>query len=620
MKLGWGVVAVLMASVSCVFAHDAEVEIRYADGSVDVRCEPLHEKNGVCVWRQDRTSLKSGVKSIRVLPDFAKASVGEDGFYLEPSGSCGRFKPRKAAYEKISPASRLHMPVYGMKTSRGAFLAIATGVAYHASIDVKVTNETYEVAFRFDEDMDNLYEDPVIEYHLLTDPKADYNEMAHDYRNYQLARKAFRPLKERAAKRPELAYAVRCPEVRIRQAWKPVPSPVPRQTAATEPPVKCVVPFARVTELARRMKSAGIKEAELCLVGWNKGGHDGAYPQLFPVESVLGGESALRQCIKDVQALGYQIVAHGNHRDCYQIADSWDIEYVNEKDADGTLLPAERTWGGGDKYTICAKRCYERFVHKDAAAVAALGFRGLYYLDVTTCIAPYTCRDPRHPMTRVQSAAWDSRILDVQTETFGGCASEGGMDAYIGHYDSALTINWTNPFVVPKEDGFFDDFKVPFWQLVYHGVVLSTPFRNIMNATANPDPRYQLKLVEFGGRPTFYIHSRFQSDGNIAAMGDRDLRAVTDKELADSVDCIRKGAEEYARRWHLQYEYMEGHEQIADGVFRTTYSDGSSTICNYNDKPVTVGGHAVPSLSYVIVKGVPESKFRFSQIQKGKRK
>lgn len=141
-----------------------------------------------------------------------------------------------------------------------------------------------------------------------------------------------------------------------------------------------------------------------------------------------------------------------------------------------------------------------------------------------------------------------------------------------------------------------------------------------MNATANPDPRYQLKLVEFGGRPTFYIHSRFQSDGNIAAMGDRDLRAVTDKELADSVDCIRKGAEEYARRWHLQYEYMEGHEQIADGVFRTTYSDGSSTICNYNDKPVTVGGHAVPSLSYVIVKGVPESKFRFSQIQKGKRK
>lgn len=260
------------------------------------------------------------------------------------------------------------MPVYGMKTTRGAFLAIATGMAYHASIYVKVTNGTYEVSFRFDEDMDNLYEDPVVEYHLFTDPKADYNEMAHVYHDFQFARKAFSPLKERAAKRPELAYAVRCSEVRIRQAWKPVPSPVPRQTAATEPPVKCVVPFVRVTELARRMKAAGIKEAELCLVGWNKGRHDGAYPQLFPVEPVLGGEAALRQCVKDVQVLGYQIVAHGNHRDCYKIADSWDMEYVNEKDSDGVLLPAERTWGGGDKYTICAKRCYERFVHKDAEA------------------------------------------------------------------------------------------------------------------------------------------------------------------------------------------------------------------------------------------------------------
>ena len=593
-------IVISLVSVLCSLAFEVEVEIRSGDGSVVTWRERLVEKDGVCAWRLDRGKLKGDVRAIRVLPDFAKAAVGEDGYYLEPSGNCGRFKPRKEPAERKSSASRLHMPVYGMKTSRGAFLAIATGMAYHASIHVKVTNGVYEVAFRFDEDMDRIYEDPAIEFHLFGGTDAGYNEMARAYRDFQLARRAFRPLRERAAKRPELAYAVRAPEVRIRQAWKPVPSPVPRQTAATEPPVKCVVPFARVTELARQMKAAGVETAELCLVGWNKGGHDGAYPQLFPVEPVLGGEVALRQCVRDVQGLGYQIVAHGNHRDCYMIADSWDVEYVNEKNADGSLKPAERTWGGGDKYTICAQRCYERFVHKDAAAVAALGFRGLYYLDVTTCLAPYTCRDPRHPMTRAQSAVWDSHILDVQTETFGGCASEGGMDAFIAHYDSALTINWSSPFAEPKANGFFDDFKVPFWQLVYHGVVLSTPFRNIMNATANPDPRYQLKLVEFGGRPTFYVHSRFKSDGNAAAMGDRDLRAVTDEELADSVACIRRGAEDYARRWQLQYAYMDRHEQVAPGVFRTTYSNGASTVCNYNDGPVTVGGREIPPVSYIL--------------------
>ena len=33
----------------------------------------------------------------------------------------------------------------------------------------------------------------------------------------------------------ELAYAARCPEVRVRQAWKPVPSPVPDQVVQNEP-------------------------------------------------------------------------------------------------------------------------------------------------------------------------------------------------------------------------------------------------------------------------------------------------------------------------------------------------------------------------------------------------
>lgn len=259
-KSYFGAIAVFLASVSGVFAYDAEVEIRYADGSRDVRCEPLPEReNGIFVWRQDRTSLKSGVKSIRILPVFAKAAVGEKGYYLEPGGRCGLFKPHRSLFGRRVGAKSMKMPVYGMKTSRAAFVAIATGMAYHASIDVRVTNGTYEVAFRFDEDMDNLYEDPAVEFRLLADPDAGYNEMAHAYRDFQIARKAFRPLRERAVKRPELAYAVRCPEVRIRLAWKPVPSPVPRQTAATEPPVKCVVPFTRVTELARRMKTAGIQ-------------------------------------------------------------------------------------------------------------------------------------------------------------------------------------------------------------------------------------------------------------------------------------------------------------------------------------------------------------------------
>lgn len=571
--------SVALAS-ALAMAQDVEVEIAYRSGRTEIRREAMPERDGVCTWRFDRASAHGPISRIRVTPDFARAAFGEDGYYVYPSGGRGFFKARKRPQSRLERAPYMLMPVYGMKTLRMAFVAIATGMAHHAGMLVQATNGAYAVSFCFHEDMDALYEEPAVEYRLFRDPAAGYSEMARAYRRRQLERKACRPLAERARERPELAYAASCPEIRIRQAWKPVPSPVTNQVERNEPPVKAVVPFARVTELARACKAAGVERAEFCLVGWNKGGHDGAYPQLFPVEPALGGEAALRQCVRDVQSLGYQIVAHGNHRDAYMIADSWDAEYVNERTAEGALKPPTVTWGGGGKYTICARRAYERFAVKDAATVATLGFRGLYYLDVTTCHAPYSCRDPRHPMTRSQCAEWENRILDLQTATFGGCASEGAADAYIGHYDSALTVCWAKPFAAPTPDSFVQD-HVPFWQLVYHGVVLSTPFRNIMNSTANPDPRYTLKLAEFGGRPTFYVHSRFKS-GNVAAMGDRDLRAVTDDELADAVRCIKAGADEYASRSHLQFCFMDRHEKIADGVYRTTYSNGAYTEVDYN--------------------------------------
>lgn len=591
--VGLAVFSAAVASVAA-FAHEAEVEISYVDGRTEVRRESLAERgDGVCEWRIDRASLALEVKSIRVTPGFARAMAGEEGYFVYPNGALGRFVKR-GNIRRLTGATYLLMPVYGMKTPRATFVAIAKGMAHHVGVEACVTGGEYAVSFNFHVDMDNLYEEPSIEYHLLPGEKSGYSEMARTYREYQLKRKAFRPLAERARERPELDYAARCPEVRIRQAWKPVPSPVTNQVERNEPPVKAVVPFARVAELARACKDAGVESAEFCIVGWNKGGHDGAYPQLFPVEPSLGGEAALRRCVKDVQSLGYQIVAHGNHRDAYMIADCWDAEYINERTPDGVLMRPTTTWGGGGKYTICAQRAYERFAVKDAAQVSALGFRGLYYLDVTTCHTPYTCRDRRHPMTRRQCAEWENRILDIQTATFGGCASEGAADAYIGHYDSALTVCWSKPFAERKPTDLEQEF-VPFWQLVYHGVVLSTPFRNIMNSTANPDPRYTLKLAEFGGRPTFYVHSRFNTR-NVTGMGDRDLRAVTDEELADAVHCIKLGADEYAKRSHLQFFYMDRHEKVADGVFRTTYSNGQSVIVNYNDRGVEVDGVSVPPL------------------------
>ena len=46
---------------------------------------------------------------------------------------------------------------------------------------------------------------------------------------------------------------------------------------------------------------------------------------------------------------------------------------------------------------------------------------------------------------------------------------------------------------------------------------------------------------------------------------------------------------------------MDRHEKVADGVFRTTYSNGECIVVNYNDTPATVGGVEIPSMSAKLV-------------------
>ena len=576
----------------------ADVEFVGADGKTSVREMPLEQSGRTVRFRLRQSEVPDGTKAVKVTPGFARARKGEDGYWVFSGGVYGTYRlDTGSAY-----SNRIYhyMPVHGMKTPRGTFVAIVTGQPWGASFRVTARKGEYRMTTEFDDAPGRDGEDIAIEYRFLEGADADYSGMAREYRRYQLERGACRPIAARAKERRELDYAIRAPEIRIRMAWKPVPSPVTNQVQRmNEPPVKPVVTFDRAGDFAAALKRAGVGEAELCLVGWNRGGHDGTYPQLFPVEPVLGGEARLKANVRRVQDLGYQIVGHGNHRDAYMIADCWDAEYVMEKNPDGTLRKPTCTWGGGGLYTICSRRSYERFAGKTAAAVASLGFRGLYYLDVTSSRGPFRCTDPRHPMTARQCAQWETAILAVQRETFGGAASEGGADFCIGELDSALTIGWGKPFE-PQKKGSLVDGYIPFWQLVYHGICLSTPFRSSMNTTLYPERKHTLKLAEFGGRPTFYVHSHFLWTGK-SNMGDDDLELTDDAKFDQAVRCVKAGYDEYVRRRDLQYAFMDRHEKVRDGVFRIAYSNGAKMYVNYNPTAETVDGVTVPAEDYAVV-------------------
>ena len=104
--------------------------------------------------------------------------------------------------------------------------------------------------------------------------------------------------------------------------------------------------FARVRDILDEFHRQGIERAEFCLVGWNRGGHDGRYPQIFPVEPALGGEAELRKTIRHGQSLGYQIVAHDCYYGAYRISEDWSEDYMR-KQPDGELRKGAPGAAGG---------------------------------------------------------------------------------------------------------------------------------------------------------------------------------------------------------------------------------------------------------------------------------
>ena len=589
-----GVMAVAMGCAMACGAADVTVETTGADGKVTKESVPLEFRDGRATFTWAKGKVPAGAKRVVLTPDFLTAKSGESGYWLFPNCELGEFTE---AGDGLRRCARLPMAFYGMKTPRGTYVAIVKGLPNECGVDVKVTKGAYAMSQFVDDFAFGAYEDVVVEFIRLEGADANYAGMARAYRKYQLDRGAVVPMTERVKRQPMLDYMTKYPEIRVRNAWKPVPSPVPEQTVKDEPPVKPVITFDRFMRIADEFKRQGIEGAEFCLVGWNVGGHDGRWPQIFPVEPTLGGEAKLKEAIRHAQDLGYQVVAHCNHRDAYLIADSWDAEYIREKNPDGTLRRGKTTWGGGRMYSICPKRAYERFALKDMPMVRAMGFRGLHYLDVFSCVKAEACADPRHPLNAREAARYVGHIMQLARDTFGGAASEGSYDHHAGQLDSVLYVSFARPF--DKMPALVTRY-VPAFQLVYNGIILSNPFTTTVNAMIKGRPS-ELKTVEFGARPSFYYYANFLTPGKGKNwMGDIDLTCDTDADLVKSVSAVKRGLKGYDRLAPLQYRFMDGHDELAPGVYRTSYSDGSRVYVNYTRESAVFDGVTVPAEDWVL--------------------
>ena len=504
--------------------------------------------------------------------DRAVAHEGEDGYFLTMPGKAEGLRDTGITLFKGHADGEVTirdtwMPIWGVKTPRACYLGIVTGMAPYTGGVYTVQNGEYRHCPRIWLDGAVPSETITAQIYFLFGEDADYNGMARAYRAYQLSH-GFRPLKERAT--PAVKYAVESLYVRIRQGWKPCPCTVLEQTPENEPPMHVACTFRQVEEIMESYHSAGIKKVEFCLVGWNIRGHDGRWPQILPPEEALGGDEGLRSLIATAKRLGYTISAHTNSTAGYSIANNFHMEDMIGK--------GDAYWCGGQTYYLCPDAAL-RLAHENLPAVAEYGFNGLHYIDVITNIPPKICNNPNHPSDRNRSAKQSARILEYARELFGGISCEGPYDYSMEPIDYVLYVSFSRK----GERSEWCDQLIPFWQLVYHGIVLSNPYTRTVNAPFGDAKESILKMVEYGGRPTLYYYSSFIDRQGDNWMGEgRDFTCDTPEDVACCTEAAKEMADLYESLAYLQWEFMDRYEELEPNVFQITYSGGSRIIVDYN--------------------------------------
>ncbi len=558
--------------------------ITFSDGSTkDCILSEIKNGNITTLTLSAADAENRSVSYVDVAAEYFTAKAGTEGYAVIPCDNRGTVLTYFSSREddRLSSLGAV-MHCFGIKRENKAELVIVRGCENDLKTVLELKDGVYRLIPRFDFDSSEVYEDISLDIYDLGD--ADYSDMARTYREYQINCKGCVPIKERIKTRKMLARNVESVEVRIRLGWKPAPSPYAVQTLANEPEMHTALTFDEVGELCDKLKEKGVEKAEICLVGWNVKGHDGRWPQCFPVEEALGGEAKLKELIKHVKGLGYSIVGHTNYRDMYKIADIWDDDDVAVK-ADGSIMEHPIYWSGGQPFVACPWASYEKFAKENLPRVASLGFEGLHYVDVLTVLPLHRCHSETHPASTKDTASCYGRIQSLSKDLIGGYASEGPYDFAAKDLDFAL---YTCFNLIDNKPSLCDEI-IPFWQLCYHGIILSNPGTETVNYIVKKDVN-KLKFIEYGGRPAAYIYSKFLAnhDYEVDWMGSEDLTCRTEEETERTADAIKAMYDEYSALSSLQYEFMEKHEKLGEGVYRVTYSDGTKITVDYNAVSYTV--------------------------------
>jgi len=295
--------------------------------------------------------------------------------------------------------------------------------------------------------------------------KGNWNTVAAGYRRYAEKRGFAVTLREKIRRQPHVELMIGAANAKL---WTCLARRM-NEDSTKEESVKVHWTFDEAAQVAEHLrKDVGIGRSLFIIGGWTEGGYDCRHPDNLPANPECGGNEALANAIKRVQALGYVACLHDNVQDMYRDAKSWNPAFI-EKNPDGSLIKGGR-WLGGRAYMVCAPKQLELAQRpQNLPEINKLFSPWSYFIDTTYAVGPRECYDPNHPIGRNDDIAWKIRLSDYTRGMFGTFGSECGREWALPHsdfFEGLVGVSGRYYHNLKPED--FGATVIPFFEMVYH--------------------------------------------------------------------------------------------------------------------------------------------------------
>lgn len=532
------------------------------------------------------------ILGLEILPEFGAARTGEQGYLTLPNWSgCQTFfdkaYPREVWQTIYSSNDQwehvCNAPVFGITRAQGTLCGLVAAGDEDAQLvcrrhweEAQANSVHPYLVWRWQQEDDAIAGPRRVQYSFagLDCPQGEgYAFVGVQYRNFLRGERNVETWTEKAASRPAaLDYAGRF-FLKIFMAYK---KPHPEGKGEYH----CTCTCDEVREILSQCLERGMEKLSVILVGWGQEGHDGKCPTYLPVDKRVGGTAKMKELIAWCREKDIQLGVHTNHTGAYPCSDEFDVDDLI-RHRSGEYWESI-IWSGGQCHRVCPQVELEKYVKRDVPALAELGFHGHHHYDAIGGFE--CCHSDQHPVTRRAAYMELVRgVFQVALDTMGSVSTEMPYGQYYEVVDGFFhSYSHVSPHLRNSPMGrHFLDRSVPVLGVALHGS------HNCCERGGSPDR--QLELLDCGLAPQFEVCMRPSPAFGIPAYKDRADQMATAYRFA-------YGPEGYVTR--LGMLSIEGRWELAPGVTRTLYSDGTAVVVNRSE---------------AIFEGVPPQGFRFAE-------